>query len=263
MNAARAGAGSAVHRILIIGDSRIAGAGATGQTLGKLAAELIGAQAVLDISGSSKTVADTLADAEMIRAFAPTAAVMCCGGVESLVDVGPLVARLIPQQITSTLKVAIKRAVVRVTGGQRRLPVDELRGSLRALLELLSEIDCHAMVVSTWEVDERLFPRTGAAMAETQEVLRDCAAASPGATLVNVWPVLDYWGDFQEDHLHLNEVGHLRVARLVARAIRAEVGAADRPGGAKTPAPQPAVIPLEELPSRLRARPADHPPDQA
>jgi hypothetical protein len=257
--------GSVGPRVLIVGDSQIFGLGTNGRTLGKLAADKLGAAAVLDVSGVSKTVADTLADADQIRAFRPSVAVLCCGGTESLVHAGPVVQRLIErwapptwhgvngldprpyysrrlgrrirQRITSRLKVAVKRVVVHGTGGQRRIPVDELRRDLQALLALLAETGCLSVFVSMWEADDRLFPRTGRAMAETQTVLAQCIAEHSHAILIDAWRALDYWGDFQEDHLHFNEVGHRRIAGLVVQAVLPATqadGTRERDSGART-----------------------------
>jgi hypothetical protein len=289
-------------RVLIVGDSQIFGLGTNGRTLGKLAAERLAATAVLDASGVSKTVGDALADADQIRAFGPSVAVLCCGGTESLVHAGPAVQRLVErwapptwhgvngldprpyysrrlrrrirQRITSTLKVGVKHVVVRATGGQRRVPSKELERNLRALLALLDEIGCLSVFVSMWEIDERMFPRTGAAFAETQAVLEGCVAEQPGAKLVDAWHALNYWGDFQEDHLHFNETGHRRIAGLVVEAILSatEADGTRGPGVRLVPAgagvsPRSGRLPAEPHPAwpppSSAARRAGHRADRA
>lgn len=280
-------------RVLIVGDSQIFGLGTDGTTIGTVAAERVGATAVLDLSEVSKTVADAVADADRIRAFRPSVAVMCCGGTESLVHAGPFVQRLIErwapptwhgvngldprpyysnrlrrrirQRITSGLKVGVKRIVIRATGGQRRIPADELRQSLEALLALLDEIDCLAVLVSMWRTDDRLFPRTGAAMAETQAILSDCVAGRLNAVLVDVWEELDYWSDFQADHLHFNETGHRRIGGLVAQAVQAAARSPELVGRIRR-APAPLLTRMEGPRARPGARsvapPAGHPTDR-
>ncbi len=234
-------------RIVIIGDSWAAGLGVRGESFGKLAAAELGAEHVLDLAEISKTVGDTLADAERIRAFAPDLAIMFCGGTDSLVLPGPRiqgfierwgprswrgVAGLQPratfsqdpakrrrQRIASNLRLLAKHIALRFDG-RRRVPLQEYRRDLPQLIEILEGIECAMTFVSMPWVDERLHPGSPAALADTQTVLEATLQGHSGAVLIDVHDVLDRWGDFLYDHMHLNRNGNHKVAELVIEASR-------------------------------------------
>jgi hypothetical protein len=234
-------------RIVIIGDSWAAGLGVRGESYGKLAAAELGAEHVLDLSAISKTVGDTLADAERIRAFAPDLAILFCGGTESLVLPGPViqgfierwgprswrgVAGLQPravfsedpakrrrQRIASNIRLLAKHIALRFDG-RRRVPLQVYRRDLPLLIDILEEMECAMAFVSMPWVDERLHPGSPAALAETQAVLEATLAGHRDAVLIDVHHVLDRWGDFLYDHMHLNRRGNHKVAELVLEASR-------------------------------------------
>ncbi len=247
-------------RVVIIGDSWAAGLGVRGESYGKLVAAELGAEHVLDLSEISKTVGDSLGDADRIREFAPDLAILFSGGTDSLVLPGPRiqgfierwgprswrgVAGLQPramfsqdpakrrrQRIGSNLRLLAKHIALRFDG-RRRVPLEVYRRDLPRLIDMLEGIDCAMAFVSMPWVDERLHPGSPAALAETQTVLEATLQGHTGAVLIDVHDVLDRWGDFLYDHMHLNRSGHHKVAERVLEASRPLL-AARRTNPAKT-----------------------------
>jgi O-antigen/teichoic acid export membrane protein len=238
-----------VPKVMIIGDSWAAGLGVA-ESYGKLVAADLGAMEVLDLSAVSKTTGDVLADADRIRAFAPDLAILYNGGTEGLVLPGPMMQRLIErwgppswrglaglepraryssdpdkrrQQLrSSAVKKVVKRVALKL-GGRRRVPLEDYRNNLQALLTVLEEVGCENVFVSMFWIDPSLFPGTPEAMADTQTVLSETLAGRPRTVQVDIHEVLRYWDDFLDDNLHLNEVGHRRVADTLLPAARARL----------------------------------------
>jgi lysophospholipase L1-like esterase len=237
-------------RVLIVGDSWIAGlAVAPGKSFAHLVAAELGAEQVLDLSGVSKTTGQAVTqDADRIRAFAPTLAIICCGGTEALVHPGPLVrdaldrwgppswkgitgleprarystsvSRRVRQRSATLLKIVAKRAIIFLTGGKRRMPLAEWRRDLDALIALLAEVGCAMAFIGMWRVDDRMFPGTQAALDETHAELVEAVAGRDDAVLVHIREHLHYFDDFLKDNLHLTVDGHRRVAGLVLAGCR-------------------------------------------
>jgi lysophospholipase L1-like esterase len=69
-----------------------------------------------------------------------------------------------------------------------------------------------------------MFPRTNPVLARNDAVLRTVAAERTDAVYVPTADAVRYWADFLDDHAHLNDAGHDRVAELVAAAGRRYAG---------------------------------------
>jgi O-antigen/teichoic acid export membrane protein len=236
-------------KIVIIGDSWAAGLGVD-RAYGRLLASELGSDEVLDLAAVSKTTGDGLADADLMREFAPDLAIIFSGGTDSLVLPGPTMQGLLErfgppswrglaglepraryssdpekrrkQMRSSAIKKVVKRLVLKL-GGRRRVPVEQYRRDLDALLAILDDVGCDSIFISMFWVDRDLFPGTAEAFVDTQAVLDAAVSRDPRAEQVYVYDVLQYWGDFLDDNLHLNEVGHQRVADLLLPVAQARL----------------------------------------
>jgi len=251
------------HRLVIIGGSTAAGLGARGRSFATMVSEGIPGAVTLDLSETGRMLDEHLAFEPEIREFRPQLAVVCAGASESMVHPGPTAQRIIGrwapaswhgvgglqprafysgppmrrrrQKVSSAIKVAVKRPVIRTTKGRSRMSSEDFGRNLDALLDLFDSLDCRAVVVGLWRTDERLFPRTNAALGRAQLEVDRAVAGHPGAVAVPVDETLRYWDDFLDDRIHWNDGGHRRVADLVLTRIAAVGPTAETGSDQKVP----------------------------
>jgi lysophospholipase L1-like esterase len=132
-------------------------------------------------------------------------------------------ARRLAQRILSGGKVLLKRAIIGATGGYHRLPSADFDVALRDLLDRLGPAT--KILVGLWRVDDRMFPRSNPVLRRNDTILRAVAAERDDVVYVPTADVVRYWGDFLDDHAHLNDAGHDRIAELIVDATRKRVDA--------------------------------------
>ena len=234
-------------KIAVVGSSHSAGLGVYGRSFAVRAAELIGAEA-LQLSRSAQVVAQVRDDlVEEVRTFGPGLVVVSFGAAEGHVHPSRLLQRLLDrfapanwrgpdgleprpyfsrrparrlaQRAISRLKVQVKRALIAATGGFHRLSPADFEAGLRDLLDRLGPVP--KVLVGLWPVDDRMFPRSNPVLRRNDAILRAVAAERDDAVYVDTAGVVRRWEDFLDDHAHLNEAGHDRVAALIVAAAHA------------------------------------------
>lgn len=239
-------------RVAVLGSSHSAGLGVHGRSFAVRAAERLGASETLQLSRSAQLVdevgAETIA---RVAGFGPGLVVLSFGAAEGHVHPSRLLqavldrfapaswrgpdgieprpyfsrrpARRLAQRAVSRAKVLVKRALIAVTGGFHRLAAEDFEAGLRDLLDRLGPAP--KVLVGLWPVDDRMFPRSNPVLLRHDAILRAVAAERDDAVYVDAARAVRRWDDFLEDHAHLNDEGHERVAALVVAASRAGVRA--------------------------------------
>lgn len=230
-------------RVAIVGSSHSAGLGVHGRSFAVRAAELLGADAILQLSRSAQTVAG--ADADAVIAFDPDVVIVSYGAAEAHVHPSRVLQSLLDryapaswrgpdgveprpyfsarprrrlvQRSVSTVKVLLKRTLIGLSGGFHRMGAADFEAALRTLLDRLGPAP--KILVGLWRVDDRTFPRTNPILGDHDAVLRAVAASRDDTVHVPTAPAVRYWSDFLADHAHLNDRGHDRVAALIAAAV--------------------------------------------
>jgi lysophospholipase L1-like esterase len=241
-------------RVLVLGDSIAGGLGARGRPFPRLVAEALGEPPMLDLSKSSRLIDESLSMAEQIAAFAPTLAIVQHGAAESIVHPGPLANGLIDrfappgwhgveglqprpyycsdarkrrhQRRVSSLKLAIKRLVIASSGGRSRMTPEMFERHLGELIAMLHAHDCDVVVLGMWRWDERLHPRSRAAVDGTDAAIRRVVEADPRVAFVDVEATLRCWEDYLDDRMHWNDEGHVRVAAAIVATVAPLLAAA-------------------------------------
>jgi lysophospholipase L1-like esterase len=234
-------------RIAVVGSSHSVGLGVHGRSFAVRAAELLGASETLQLSRSAQLVSQ--AGAETVRAvqdFEPSLVIVSYGAAEGHVHPSRLLqsvldrfapaswrgpdgieprpyfsrrtTRRLVQRAVSRTKVLVKRLLIALTGGFHRLNAADFEAGLRDLLDRLGPAP--KVLVGLWPVDERMFPRSNPVLARNDAILRTVAAERADAVYVDTAAVVRRWDDFLDDHAHLNDAGHNRVAALIAEASR-------------------------------------------
>jgi hypothetical protein len=235
-------------RVAVLGSSHSVGLGVHGRSFAVRAAELLGADGTLQLSRSAQLVSQVGADTlDAIDGFAPTLVIVSFGAAEGHVHPSRFLQavldrfapaswrgpdgieprpyfsqrprRRLAQRAVSRAKVLVKRLLIGLTGGFHRLPAAEFEAGLRGLLDRLGPAP--KVLVGLWPVDERMFPRSNPVLRRNDAILRMMAAERPDAVYVDTATAVRRWEDYLDDHAHLNESGHERVAALIAETSRA------------------------------------------
>ena len=247
-------------RVVVLGDSVIAGYGVGGRSYADTIAERLHAERTMSYARSTFTVLDTVRLLDRVRKFEPSLALVNVGGSEALVHAGAAVERLLErfapkswrgveglemkpvqrppgrvartrQVITGYLKLVLKHVGVRITGGYRRVTPDVFEPKFRELLQALDDLGCVTVVIGLHTPDEFFWPRSTASGLEyevaTQRVLQDF----PNALFFDPKPILHRWDDFLSDHAHFNDGGHRKVADLVWEGLRGHAPITDDSDG--------------------------------
>jgi lysophospholipase L1-like esterase len=234
-------------RVAVVGSSHSAGLGVYGRSFATRAAELLGAAEILQLSRSAQVVAQVADDAlGAVRAFGPDLVLVSFGAAEGHVHPSRVLQRLLDrfapvgwrgpdgieprpyfsrrpcrrraQRAVSRLKVLVKRALIAVTGGFSRLSPADFEAGLRDVLDRLGPAP--KVLVGLWPVDDRMFPRSNPVLRRNDAILRAVAAERDDAVYVDTAGVVRRWEDYLDDHAHLSEAGHDRVAARIAAAVR-------------------------------------------
>lgn len=235
------------ERIAVVGSSHSVGLGVYGQSFAVRAAELLGASETLQLSRSAQLVSQVGADTvDAIAGFGPSLVIVSYGAAEGHVHPSRILqalldrfapaswrgpdgieprpyfsrrpARRLAQRTVSRTKVLVKRLLIALTGGFHRLSAAGFEAGLRDLLDRLGPAP--KVLVGLWPVDERMFPRSNPVLARNDAILRTVAAERADTIYVDTATVVRRWDDYLDDHAHLNDTGHERVAALVAEASR-------------------------------------------
>jgi lysophospholipase L1-like esterase len=233
-------------KLAILGDSHAAGLGVRGRSYAILLAERLPGAEVLQLARTTQTVAEIGPDTvARVREFAPDLVVVAFGAAEGFVHPSRFLQRVLDrfapkswqgvagleprpyfsgrlwrrlrQRVVSGGKVLVKRTIIAVTGGYRRVPAKEFAERIQELLAALGP-DARTLVVGLWQVDERMFPRSNRQLRRNDEIL-SAAAREHGAVFVPA-AGLHCWDDFLADHAHLNERGHRHLAELLRAHVR-------------------------------------------
>lgn len=244
-------------RVAVVGSSHSVGLGVHGRSFAVRAAELLGAGETLQLSRSAQVVSEVGADTvDAVAAFAPGLVIVSYGAAEGHVHPSRLLqalldrfapaswrgpdgveprpyfsrrpARRLAQRLVSRAKVLVKRLLIGLTGGFHRLPAADFEAGLRDLLDRLGPAP--KVLVGLWPVDERLFPRSNPVLARNDAILRQVAAERDDVVYVDTADTVRRWDDFLDDHAHLNDAGHERVARLIADLCAARRAFSSRAG---------------------------------
>lgn len=230
-------------RVVLLGDSVIAGLGVRGRSYGMLVAESLGASHTLRLARSTHTIIDALARVEKVRDYRPDVILVGVGGADGVVHASAtlqkIVERFAPkswqgvegleprayyvgskwtrirQRVTTLVKVTIKHVGVRLGDGYQRVPLESFEPKVNELFQRLSEIGCPVIVCGISDSDPRYFPRTEAALVQYREVMSAASARHDNFVYVDIRPPLKRWDDFISDHIHLNPSGHAKVAELI------------------------------------------------
>jgi lysophospholipase L1-like esterase len=238
-------------RIAVVGSSHSAGLGVHGRSFAVRAADLLGAE-TLQLSRSAQVVDQVGAEAiAEITAFRPELVVVSFGAAEAHVHPSRFLqavldrfapaswrgpdgveprpyfsrrpARRLAQRLVSRTKVLVKRVLIAATGGFHRLSAADFEAGLRDLLDRLGPAP--KVLVGLWPVDERMFPRSNPVLRHNDAILRAVAAERDDAVYLDTAGSVRCWDDFLDDHAHLNEAGHERVAALIAAVSGNRAGA--------------------------------------
>ena len=235
-------------RVLIIGDSQARGLGCRGKPFATLVVDQLSASAVLNLARSGTTLAGMLAEkTEAIRNFRPDIAVISSGGTEGLVVPGAgiqdAIERHAPEswhgvanfqiptsyeappkekvkkRVSAAGKLVVKHALIVASNGKSRHPLAEFADAVSALMNLLHELDCHALTLGLPLVDRSLWPRSNASLAQFTAVLEVGGRSTPGSGYLATIPLLRLWDDYLPDRCHLSTQGHQRLADAICADI--------------------------------------------
>jgi lysophospholipase L1-like esterase len=236
-------------RVLIIGDSQARGLGCRGKPFATLVADQLSASAVLNLARSGTTLAGMLATkTDAIRKFAPDIAVISSGGTEGLVVPGagiqdaierhapeqwhgvanfqiptdydaPVAKEKAKKRLTAAGKLVVKHALIIASNGKSRHPLAEFADAVSELMNLLHELDCHALTLGLPLVDKSLWPRSNASLAQFTAVLAVGGRSTPGSGYLPTIPILRLWDDYLPDRCHLSTEGHQRLADAICADI--------------------------------------------
>lgn len=239
-------------RVLIVGDSWVHGLLLERKaTFGKLVARRLGASAVLDVSGVSRTAKDAVDGyLEQMREFRPTLAIVNAGGTDSLVFPRPVFQKVIDrfappdwqgltglsprarfssklrvrvrQRAEQKLKMVFKLLLVYLFGGQRRRPIQETEQALREIMAALSAMGTYIVTVGFAGTDPRLYPRSPSEFRRTNVILEQLAAETVRSIYVDTEHETQRWNHFFADRLHLSPEGHAQVATLILQRMALE-----------------------------------------
>jgi lysophospholipase L1-like esterase len=240
------------RRVLILGDSWLRGLGPERRKAsGRLIAEAFGASVLLDLSAISRTATDFARDyLDQIADFKPEVAILSIGGADSLIfpawpiqrfidryapphwhGVEGLVRpvayprsrlRRVRQQIEVTVKLCFKQVVVNAFGGRRRVSLGDLEVAVRAILAHLTALGTPMVVLGYCAVDGWSSPKSTKSLWKTNALLARICEDFSAATYVPTASMVDCWGDYLADHVHMNASGHQHVADGVIKALLQE-----------------------------------------
>lgn len=125
----------------------------------------------------------------------------------------------VPQRIESAIRWRVKVALIKRTGGENLIGLEEYLSGTRAFIVRLRELGVERIVfIGSATMDSRYFPLSAERIAEyDRETAR--IADEHGAIFVNVLDTCDRWDDYFLDHLHPNEKGHAKLAEEILRRL--------------------------------------------
>ncbi|MFF5075765.1 hypothetical protein ACFY36_01855 [Actinoplanes sp. NPDC000266] len=239
-------------KVVILGGSSSLGLGVGGNSYAVRASKLLDADVeILQLSKSAQTVAEVhRGTVEQIRRFRPDVVILSFGAAEGHVHPSRLLQALLDrfgprswrgpagmeprpyysrspykrwrQRFVSGSKIAVKRAIIAVTGGYHRLGSDDFDHRLRDLLDDLGPAT--KVLVGLWGVDDHMFPRSNAVLSHHDALLRRIAHDRDDLVYVQTRDAVRYWDDFLQDHAHLNDHGHDVVAQLISENVTEKAG---------------------------------------
>jgi hypothetical protein len=241
-------------RVAVLGCSLASGLGVREQSVGRVAAATLGAEAVLFKARARAGIDDVLAVVPRVGAFRPDLVIVSSGNVEALVhprrvvehvlercapkgwhgDVGldprpyfsadPAKARR--QKVESAAKVLLKNILVRPFGGYTRMSLTEYEPLFRRLLEELTATGAAVVVLGPSKVSPLFFPHSQRNLARFERLQRSVIEGRPDVRHLSVRELLDARTQLQADRAHPTVAGHARLAAAVVSAVEVRAAAA-------------------------------------
>lgn len=233
-------------KVLVLGDSVIAGLGARGRSYGLTVGRFAGCSEVLSLARSTNTIRNVTDQLDQFRQYAPDLIILGAGGADGLVHTSATLQRIVDriapkswqgvegleprtyysestakrvrQKITSRVKVAIKHVGLKFGDGYQRTPLPEFTTILRSLFAELDKIGVPVIVCGIVESDPKFFPKTPPAMDPYRDALERESAPYAQFTYVDIRNVIIQWSDYLADHTHLTPEAHDKVAAYVIKS---------------------------------------------
>jgi lysophospholipase L1-like esterase len=234
-------------RVAILGCSLASGLGVREKSVGRIAANQLGASKVLFKAKARQLIDDSVELLPRVLEFEPDLVVISTGNAEALVHPTRFVEQLLTrygpkswqgevgldarpyysedrskqwrERITSVIKVIFKNVMIRLGGGYTRMSLADYVPHLERLLDTLTANGCAVVVVGTGDPHPLLFPGSRKSLARFDEAQQRIVAARPGVALVRTSVIIDLRTEVQADKAHPNVKGHEHLARAVVEAL--------------------------------------------
>lgn len=238
-------------RLTIFGGSTAAGLGVGDRSYGELVARELGLDAN-NVAGSSAQITDSIEFVD--RAAGSSVVLVMHGSGEALVRPTDRSLRMMPprwrrrgwmdprayysrnrrkrffQRIESAIRWRVKVTLIRLTGGQNIIDLDQYLATTERFIERLRELGVGTIAfVGSAALDPRYFPYSTERIAEYDLRTREIAERD-GCIFIDVLDVCDRWDDYFGDHLHPNAAGHAKLAAAIVSEIAAASGTDGIPG---------------------------------
>jgi lysophospholipase L1-like esterase len=243
----RSGA-TVVDCVAVLGDSSSTGFGTGGRSYPVLLGESLGAKRVENLAQFGRTVKLMVEeDLPRIAELQPDVVIVAAGMSDSLPHPGERVQRMLERFVPSTWhgvdglerrayfsgtrrqrarqwavaesKTAIKRALITLTGGFTRMNPEEFRVYLDQLFTALEATGPVIVSLGLYDIDQHAFPKQHKLNLPFRAHRDQVLAEHPRVIPVEIDQRLRRWGDFHEDHGHLNAAGHATVAEEMLREL--------------------------------------------
>jgi hypothetical protein len=235
----------------VLGCSLASGLGVRDQSVGRIAAKTLDADAVLFKAKAKARIDDAFTHLPKVEAFRPDLVILSSGNVEAFVhphriferllerfapkgwhgDVGldprpyfsaePAKART--QKRESAAKVFLKNVLIRPFGGYRHMTDADYESHLSRLLDELTAKGAAVVLVGPCPVSRYYFPYSRRNLRRLEETQRAVAAARPRVGYVSPIDLIDRRTEFQADRAHPTIAGHERLAKAVVESVRVQV----------------------------------------
>lgn len=235
--------------IVILGDSASSGFGTGGRGYPVLLGEALGAKRIENFSQFGRTTKLMVEeDLPRVAALSPDLVIVQTGMADSLPHPGERVQRILErfapstwhgvdglerrayfsgsrrrrarQWVVAETKVALKRALIAISGGFTRTSPDEFRIYLDRLFSELERTCPLVVSVGLFDVDQRNFPKQHECSAPFRLVRQQVMAQHTHVIPADIDQHLRRWDDFLPDHAHLNVSGHDVLATEILGALR-------------------------------------------
>ncbi|WP_181782212.1 SGNH/GDSL hydrolase family protein [Pseudonocardia pini] len=236
----------------MLGCSLASGLGVRDQSVGRIAAKTLEADAVLFKAKAKARIDHAFAHLPKVEAFRPDLVILSSGNVEAFVhphriferalerfapkgwhgDIGldprpyfsadPEKART--QKRESAAKVFLKNVLIRPFGGYTHMSAADYESHLSRLLDELTEKGTAVVLVGPSPVSRYYFPYSRRNLRRLEEVQRAAVVGRPRVRFVSTFDVVDRRTELQADRAHPTVAGHEALAAAVVDLLSVEVG---------------------------------------